>query len=90
MKQQFSEIIELAETRANAILGHGHSYDQNLINSEIMFVRNRIFSIEEANNIGYLISELEAIKKAERENGLMVGRDFISKLVLLNMSASKK
>lgn len=40
-----------------------------------MFVRNRIFSIEEANNIGYLISELEAIKKAERENGLMVGKE---------------
>ena len=75
MKQQFSEIIKLAETRANAISGHGHSYDQNMINSEIMFVRNRIFSIEEANNIGYLISELEAIKKAERENGLMVGKE---------------
>ena len=75
MKQQFSEIIKLAETRANAISGHGHSYDQDMINSEIMSVRNRIFAIEEANNIGSLISELEAIKKAERENGLMVGKE---------------
>ena len=73
MKQQFSEIIKLAETRANAISGHGLSYDQDMINSEIMSVRNRIFAIEEANNIGSLISELEAIKKSERENGLMVG-----------------
>ena len=75
MKQQFSEIIKLAETRANAISGHGLSYDQDMINSEIMSVRNRIFAIEEANNIGSLISELEAIKKAERENGLMVGKE---------------
>lgn len=75
MKQQFSEIIKLAETRANAISGHGHSYDQDMINSEIMSVRNRIFAIEEANNIGSLISELEAIKKAERENGLMVAKE---------------
>ena len=75
MKQQFSEIIKLAETRANAISGHGHSYDQDMINSEIMSVRNRIFAIEEANNIGSLISELETIKKAERENGLMVGKE---------------
>lgn len=75
MKQQFSEIIKLAETRANAIIGHGHSYDQDMINSEIMSVRNRIFAIEEANNIGSLISDLEAIKKAERENGLMIGKE---------------
>ena len=75
MKQQFSEIIKLAETRADAISGHGHSYDQDMINSEIMSVRNRIFAIEEANNIGSLISELETIKKAERENGLMVGKE---------------
>ena len=40
-----------------------------------MSVRNRIFAIEEANNIGSLISELEAIKKSERENGLMVGKE---------------
>lgn len=75
MKQQFSEITKLAEIRANTISNKDQSYDQNMINSEIMSVRNRIFAIEEANNIGILISELEAIKKAERENGIKVGKE---------------
>lgn len=75
MKQQFSEIIKLAEARTNAISGNDHSYDQDMINTEIMLVRDRIVAIEEANNIGVLISELESIKKAERENGLVVGKE---------------
>lgn len=75
MKQQFSEIIKLAESRANAIAGNGHSHDQDMLNSEILSLRNKIFALEEANNIGVMFSELEAIKKAERENGLMVGKE---------------
>lgn len=75
MKQQFSEIIKLAESRANAITSNGHSYDQDMLNSEILSLRNKIFAIEEANNIGVMFSELEAIKKTERENGLMVGKE---------------